>query len=121
LTFAGGDDPLTAPLHTWMPRRKMSSDMIMEQNGRYVCGVCQQSYSNRSSCVSHFDVHLGTTTCRICSKVLADKHALMYHLAKHQGRIRCELCNSTFINNAKLNRHKRTSRCGKANFSAQQN
>jgi protein-arginine kinase activator protein McsA len=106
--FSG--DPLARPVPEWTPRRKIP---ITKRNGRYVCNVCEKSYSSHSSCYSHYASHIGKTTCEICNMVMSHRGALVNHMAKHLGTIWCEKCNATFATKFLLRRHQLTSKCSK--------
>lgn len=110
LIFADAD-PLTMPVSTGNSPKKLSSasaKLIIKSNGRYMCGVCQKSYSTASNCYKHLQLHLGGTTCGVCNTVLASKNSLLSHVAtKHLlGPFRCEFCNKTYASEILLERHK---------------
>ena len=103
-------DPLPPPLTTTRTQRKK---LIIECDGRFVCGVCHVSYSSRNGCYAHYECHLGSTTCDVCGKVLADKITLSRHKSKHAGNIRCDVCDKAYASIYMLRRHQQTSKCGK--------
>nr|XP_018916107.1 PREDICTED: zinc finger protein 1 homolog [Bemisia tabaci] len=47
---------------------------------RFVCPICQASYSSHYSLKYHMKSHTGETTCAICSKTFTMKASLKQHL-----------------------------------------
>jgi len=104
--FAGY--PLTWPAATWNPQEKVFYQVI-ELNGRYICSLCNKSYSSSNNCQKHLQIHLGKTTCTVCNLVLANRNSLLSHMErKHpQGTSQCEFCNKTFSSKPVLDEHKK--------------
>ncbi|XP_059479500.1 protein bric-a-brac 2-like isoform X18 [Neocloeon triangulifer] len=53
---------------------------VIPKDGRFSCSACGRSYTEKTNCMKHFALHLGTTTCPICFRVLSNEPHLKRHL-----------------------------------------
>ncbi|CAB3365385.1 Hypothetical predicted protein [Cloeon dipterum] len=78
---------------------------VIEKDGKFYCSACERKYKNRSSCVRHFDFHLGRTTCSVCFKVFDTLVNLKAHFPFHLGSTTCQLCGKQLCNMTQLKYH----------------
>ncbi|XP_059479491.1 protein bric-a-brac 2-like isoform X9 [Neocloeon triangulifer] len=78
---------------------------VIEKEGNFFCSACDRKYKNRSSCVRHFDFHLGRTKCSVCFKVFDTLVNLKAHFPFHLGSTTCRLCGKQLCNMTQLKYH----------------
>lgn len=78
---------------------------VIEKDGKFYCSSCERKYKNKSSCVRHFDLHLGRTTCSVCFKVFDTLMNLKAHFPLHLGSTTCQVCGRQLCNLTQLKYH----------------
>ncbi|XP_065335890.1 protein tramtrack, beta isoform-like isoform X2 [Cloeon dipterum] len=82
-----------------------SSGKIISSQGKFICSVCNRTFSHKRSCWTHMAMHNGRTTCSVCQKTFSSLSILRAHYAKHEGKTVCSICNVSVSTAKSLKRH----------------
>ncbi|XP_059487098.1 sex determination protein fruitless-like isoform X10 [Neocloeon triangulifer] len=78
---------------------------IIAAEGKFICSVCNRTFSHKRSCWTHMAMHNGRTTCTVCHKTFSSLSILRAHFAKHEGKTMCPICKVTVSTAKSLKRH----------------
>ena len=84
--------------------------MDKQENGKYICKICQKLYQNRLTIKTHLKaVHkFGQSfKCDVCNKEFSHKDRLKFHTKIHNQEKNqvCDLCGKSFIHDQNLQLH----------------
>lgn len=103
-------DEATAKDDQFSQQKKEKRPYRKDNQGRFICHVCERTYSTRDTLGRHLVKHTSTKDfkCNFCPREFFFQRDLNVHLKQQHfdpKKFKCEICTSEFMSNSAMKKH----------------